>query len=228
LPSPTHPGWPMHRIPIPPVGVHILASNRARPARPPLGFYALILLRGQGHTRYVPRRPPHFMRSLRFPFLCRCRRWNRRPSRRRIRDRRCQRPRHSHLRRSFSMWCAMRHYWHPSRFHIDRPHFLTVSSFPTPMRIFLTRRTRDRARSESAHGGTLRTTLPPSDGSLPRVPSSVVSMVSDPNADFQSDSVPFFSCLWSDPLSFIITHHCAYIQHTYIHDSTRAFIKPVY
>jgi hypothetical protein len=81
----------------------------------------------------------------------------------RILDRRCRRQRHSHLPRSFSMWCAMRHYWHPSRFHIDLPRFLTVSNFRILMRIYHTRPTRDPARSESGHGidrMTLLTHLP--------------------------------------------------------------------
>jgi hypothetical protein len=36
-----------------------------------------------------------------------------------------------HPRRSFSIWCAMCNYWHPSPFPIDHPHFLTVLNFPT-------------------------------------------------------------------------------------------------
>jgi len=92
----------------------------------------------------------------------------RRPSHLRIPDRRCQRQRHSHLRRSFSMWCATRHCWHPSRFHIVHPRFLTVLSFLIPTRTSHTRPTRDRARSESEHetdsltSFTLLSDVPPS------------------------------------------------------------------
>ena len=89
----------------------------------------------------------------------------RRPSHLRMSDRRCQRRRHSPLRRSFSMWCAMRHCWHPSRFHTARPPSLTVSSCPIRTRISRTRPTRDRARSESGHETVRMASLPllPSD-----------------------------------------------------------------
>jgi hypothetical protein len=79
-----------------------------------------------------------------------------RPCPPRIPDRRCQRQRHPHLRRNFSMWCAMRHYWHPSRFHIDHLRFSIILNFPIQMRISRTRRTPDRNESEHK---TDRTTL---------------------------------------------------------------------
>ncbi len=66
-------------------------------------------------------------------------------------DRRCPRLLRRHLRRSFSKWCATRHYWHPSRFHIDHRHFLTVLSFLTQMRISHAPLTRDRVPSGSVH-----------------------------------------------------------------------------
>ena len=77
----------------------------------------------------------------------------------RIPDRRCQRQRHPHLPRSFSMWCATRHYWHPSHFHTDHLHLLTISNFPTRTRIYHTRRTLD-PRSESEHKMDRTTLLP--------------------------------------------------------------------
>ena len=58
------------------------------------------------------------------------------------------------------MWCAMRLYWHPSRFHIGHLRFLITLNFPTQMRISPTRRTLGQARSESEHM-TDRTTLLP-------------------------------------------------------------------
>lgn len=109
----------------------------------------------------------------------------------RIPDRRCQRLHPSPLRRSFSMWCAMRHYWHPSRFHIDHPHFLTVLNSPTQTRISLTRHTHARARSESAHemDRTTPMSLPFLSDVLLRL-SSAASTVSDLSAAFQSDLAP--------------------------------------
>ena len=87
------------------------------------------------------------------------------------------------------MWCAMRHYWHPSRFHIGHLRFLIISSFPTQMRISHTRRTLDRARSESEHKMDWMTLRPRlmslSDG--PLKPFYGASTVSDPTAGFQSD-----------------------------------------
>ena len=82
----------------------------------------------------------------------------------------------------------MRHYWHPSRFHIDHLRFSITSNFPTQMRIFPTHRTLDRARSESEHKTDRMTLLPPlflSDG--PVGPYYGASTVSDPSVGFQSD-----------------------------------------
>lgn len=201
-------GSPFHRIPIRhPAGGHITASNRRRLVRPhPEPCIRTLPVRG--HTPCVLRRLPPSLRYLRSPFLSRCLRWNvslvctdsgfvplftrpsqRRPSHPRIPDRRCQRQRHSHLRRSFSMWCAMRHYWHPSRFHIVHPRSLTVLNFLIPTRIFHIRPTRDRARSESAHETDTMTSLAPllllSD--VPPSPYSEDSTASGPSAGFQND-----------------------------------------
>ncbi len=82
------------------------------------------------------------------------------PSPPRTLDRRCLRQRHPHRPRSFSMWCVTRHYWHPNRFHIDHLHFSITLNFPTRTRIYLTRRTLARARSESEYNMDRTTLLP--------------------------------------------------------------------